>query len=322
LRMLVSRHLGNFLALYEARNMHIAAERKAISQPALTKSLKVLEQEVGTDLFNRTAKGLEPTEAGAALYRYACAIDQEARFAALDVGSITDERRGTLRIGVGLGPSASIFSNVLVALTRAFPAVDLIMETDISSRLVESLVHNRLDLVISARPPQALPERFVAVPLLSRPMVVITRLGHPLQTGDISGMEQLSRFRRVSFVEDREFNLNAKVAFGSYAELMQPTVQTDSLSLMLALLAETDYYAIVTDLIVPKAQREGLVVLPLQGSLWSIHFDLMCKASFLDSRPARTLRSAVLAEVAVHPAGGATIALSVESDDTTHMAGG
>ncbi|MBU2483494.1 MAG: LysR family transcriptional regulator [Alphaproteobacteria bacterium] len=61
MRLLISRHLENFLALYDARNMHLAAQKKGISQPALSKSLKVLEESLGATLFERTHRGLEPT---------------------------------------------------------------------------------------------------------------------------------------------------------------------------------------------------------------------------------------------------------------------
>jgi DNA-binding transcriptional LysR family regulator len=57
LRLLVSRHLENFIALYEAQNMHAAADRKGISQPALAKSLRIVEEEVGTRLFSAPRKG-------------------------------------------------------------------------------------------------------------------------------------------------------------------------------------------------------------------------------------------------------------------------
>jgi hypothetical protein len=66
------------------------------------------------------------------------------------------------------------------------------------------------------------------------------------------------------------------------------------MSIMLGLLAETDYYAIVSELIVPKAEREGLVVLTLDRALWSIDVDLMCKASFIESRPIKNIRESVL----------------------------
>ena len=283
--------------------MHVAAEQKAISQPALTKSLRVLEQEVGAALFERTPKGLEPTEAGEALYRYACAIDQEARIAAMDVGRLTHELRRGVRLGVGPALAASWFASVLAHFRRDFPAIEITVQTGLGSRLVDAMTRSRLDAVISSRPQQGLPERFTHMELFSSPMVAISRPGHPLQTGRRVALAELPRFGRVSFVADREFDINARAALGDQADTMRPMVETDSTAIMLGLLGETDCYAIVSDLMVPRAEREGLAVLPLDRPLWSISIDLMCKASFIQSRPVASLRASVLACVGAANAG-------------------
>lgn len=294
MRSFVSSHLGNFLVLYETRNMHAAAQKKAISQPALSKSLRVLEQELGTDLFARTSYGLEPTSAGDALYSYARSIDQEMRIASLDVGRRAHTFDGGLRIGIGPALAASWFSSVLVDFSRTFPSIEVTVETGISSRLVDSLTRNLLDVVVTARPGKALPERFASVPLFTSGMVVVCRRGHPLQTDHEISIMSLNHFSRIGFLEDREFDEHAEAALGRYADAMRPIVQTASMSIMLGLLTETDYYAIVSELIVPKAEREGLVVLPLDRALWSIDVDLMCKASFIESRPIKNIRESVL----------------------------
>ncbi|MBN9075912.1 MAG: LysR family transcriptional regulator [Rhizobiales bacterium] len=295
MRSLVSSHLGNFLALYEKRNMHTAAQKKAISQPALSKSLRVLEQELGTDLFIRTPHGLEPTDAGAALYGYARSIDQEARIASLDIARLAQGFEGGLRIGIGPALAASWFSSVLVNFGRAFPSIEVTVETGISSHLVDNLTRNLLDVVVTARPGKALPERFVSVPLFTSDMVVVCRREHPLRHGRRISIESLSRFSRIGFLEDREFDEHAEATLGRRAGAMRPIVQTASMSIMLGLLTETDCYAIVSELIVPKAEREGLIVLPLNRALWPIDVDLMCKASFIGSRPVRSIREGVLA---------------------------
>lgn len=292
MRLLVSRHLENFLALYEARNMHAAADRKGITQPALTKSLKTIEVEVGTDLFVRTSKGLEPTEAGEALYRYARAIDQEARFAAFDIRRSILDAEGRLRMGIGPALAVSSFPPVLVAFHRTFPLVQVTVETGISSHLVDNLIHGNLDVVVTARPERELPDPFAAIRLFSHRMVMICRHDHPLRRRGQVTIEDVSGYGRVGFLEDHEFDLHARQALGDRAGGMPAAVQTTSMSVMLDLLAATDYFAIVNEVILPKASREGLLPLPLADPLWSIDIDLMCKAAFANSRPITAIRTA------------------------------
>ncbi|WEX12098.1 LysR family transcriptional regulator [Chelativorans sp. AA-79] len=302
MRLLISRHLENFLALYDARNMHVAAERKGVSQPALTKSLKLLESELGMELFLRTSRGLEPTDAGNILYLHARAIDQEARFAGLDVQELHQNLGGHIRIGVGQVLAVSTFPQVLVAFHMQFPKVQATVETGISTQLVDALVNERLDVVVAALPEVPLPERFAATPLFKSDMVVICRQGHPLRSRKTTSLRELSRYGRVGFVEDREFEKKSRHMLGSRAERLQPVLQTSSLSIMFGILVATDYYAIVSEMILPRARRESLDQLPVEEGLWQLDIDIMCKSSLMASQPIRTIREALLTSARDHNA--------------------
>ena len=128
--------------------MHTAADKKGISQPALTKSLKVLEDDLGTELFIRTHSGLEPTNAGTALFRHARVIDQEARFAELDIRDIHESMGGRIRIGVGPVLAVSSFPPILAEFHQQFPKVEISVETGISNHLVDGLMRESFDVVV------------------------------------------------------------------------------------------------------------------------------------------------------------------------------
>src|ERR1700753_1295479 len=65
------RHLRYFKAVFEARSISRAAELLLISQPALTRQIRLLEHELGTPLFDRVAVGVRPTAAAIALHSHA-----------------------------------------------------------------------------------------------------------------------------------------------------------------------------------------------------------------------------------------------------------
>lgn len=294
MRLLVSRHLENFLALYDACNMHLAAERKGISQPALTKSLKVLECDLGTELFYRSHSGLEPTNAGHALFRHARAIDQEARFAELDIREVHETMGGRIRIGVGPVLAVSTFPAVLARFHQRLPMVEISVETGITNYLAEGLQREDFDVVVAASPEEPLPERFSTFRLYTTGMTVICRAGHPLAQRDVISAADLGGFGRVGFVEDHEFAKRAQSTFGLGPDQMRANVQTTSLTIMFGMLASTDYYAIVSDIIVPRAERDGLVARSLQEKLWTLDIELMCKASLANTKPVRLLRNELL----------------------------
>jgi DNA-binding transcriptional LysR family regulator len=294
MRLLVSRHLENFLALYATRNMHAAADRKGISQPALTKSLRLLEEDLGATLFVRSHKGLEPTEAANVLYRYARAIDQEARFATLDVQNLRSPLSGQMRIGIGPVLAGSVFPAVFVEFHRSFPSVEFAVEIGVSSGLVERLVRDDLDLVVTALPEEPLPERYVGLPVFRSEMTVICREGHPLRALRNVTLAELAQYKRVGFTEDREFEKKSGPVFGQRAEAMKPLLQTTSLSVMFGILVATDYYAVVSEMILPSARREGLDRVRSHQDLWTIEIGLMSKSSLSTSKPVSAIRNALL----------------------------
>jgi DNA-binding transcriptional LysR family regulator len=291
LRILVSRHLENFLALYEARNMHEAARRKGISQPALTSSLKLIERAAGAELFTRSAGGLEPTEAGAALHRHALAIDQHARFAAMDLSTLQTGLGGRIRVGVGPVLAVSSFPDVVVRFHRDFPDVAIDVESGISSQLVDRLERDRLDLIVTARPTRPLGDTMTSLPLFRSEMVVVCRQGHPLTEHGPVTPDALTAYSRVGFTEDLEFEEHSRSITDWPSDRMQPILQTSSISVMFGVLAATDHFAIVSQVLVPKARREGLVRLDLTDPLWHIEVEAFCKNSLAGSRPIKALQS-------------------------------
>ncbi|WP_088676036.1 MULTISPECIES: LysR family transcriptional regulator [unclassified Rhizobium] len=292
MRLLVSRHLENFLALYEARNMHKASLGKGITQPALTKSLKILEDEIGSMLFVRTSRGLEPTEAGETLYRYARTIDQEARFAALDINNVVSKNGSNIRIGVGPGLAVSSFPKVLVNFHRKFPGVKVIAQMGLTKQLVEDLMRDSLDVIATARPPQELPEHISCIHLFDIHLAVVCRKSHPLNSSKDIGIEDLFDYGCVTFPESDEFIKRSHQLFGQTADKLNVVVETNSISVMLDLVASADYFALVGEIIVPRAMQAGLVRLPVPSLEWDMKIDLMCKTSLVETRPVRALREA------------------------------
>ena len=205
MRLLVSRHLENFLAIYAAGNLHVAADRKGISQPALTKSLKLLEADLNTELFYRSVKGLEPTDAGKLLYRYARSIEQEARFAALDIDDIGRRLRGGIRMGFGQAMAMSILPTIIVDFHRQFPGIEMIVETGITNNLMDNLTDEQLDLVVVAKPHDPLPDRYVSFPLFKSEMVAVCRKDHPLRSKNNARIEDLGDYERLGNFDDRDF---------------------------------------------------------------------------------------------------------------------
>ncbi|GLO50394.1 HTH-type transcriptional regulator TfdS [compost metagenome] len=117
------RQLRAFIAVFEERNITAAARSIHLSQPALSGSIKALEEALGTTLFVRQARGVEVTEDARALY-------PEAQRMVADANRLLnrfkgDRERVPLQIGVDQDVSAAVLNKVLLAVATLQPSVRL-----------------------------------------------------------------------------------------------------------------------------------------------------------------------------------------------------
>src|SRR5262245_679235 len=174
------RHLRYFIAVAEEGHMTRAAERLGIQQPPLSMQIRALEQELDVQLFRRKPRGVELTDAGAALLERARAIlDQVDRAFATTRRTARGEQG---RVVVGFTSSAP-FHPFVPRVIRAFremsPLVSLVLEESGSSELVQGLNNEEIDAAF-IRSPVADVVGLTVRPLLEEPMLVALPTGHPL----------------------------------------------------------------------------------------------------------------------------------------------
>ncbi|MFF7065523.1 LysR family transcriptional regulator [Pseudomonas sp. NPDC008258] len=121
------RQLRAFIAVFEARNITAAARSIHLSQPALSGSIRALEQTLGTTLFVRQTRGVEVTEDARALY-------PEAQRMVADANRLLgrfkgDRERTPLQMGVEQDVSAAVLGKVVLAAAAIQPAVRLQLVT-------------------------------------------------------------------------------------------------------------------------------------------------------------------------------------------------
>jgi DNA-binding transcriptional LysR family regulator len=93
------RHLRYFVVVAEEQNVTRAAARLRLSQPPLSRQIRDLEEELGVELFRRTAKSLALTEAGKLFLGEARAVLLRAEQAVETVRRMAKGERGKLRVG-------------------------------------------------------------------------------------------------------------------------------------------------------------------------------------------------------------------------------
>jgi len=193
------RRLAYFIAVAEESHITRAAERLGMQQPPLSQQIKALERELGAQLFQRKARGVEMTEAGRALLGEARGV-----FSQLDHAIETTRRaaRGEQgHICVGVTPTAPFHAavpRIIRAFRQTYPAVAMTLEESLSQDLLDRLRHGSVDVAF-LRSPVAEPGGLNVTPLLEEPMVVALPSGHHLAREKNTGI-MLKRLAKETFI--------------------------------------------------------------------------------------------------------------------------
>jgi DNA-binding transcriptional LysR family regulator len=148
------RHLRYFVAVAEELHFGRAAQRLHIAQPPLSRQIRDLEREIGAPLFERGARGVELTHAGAAFLPEARLVLAQAERAQRTAQRAALGETGRLRVGfVEEATHSGILPDVLSFFRMHLPSIGLsLLELD-SSRQAEALRDGRIDLGVLSSPP-------------------------------------------------------------------------------------------------------------------------------------------------------------------------
>lgn len=177
------RHLEHFVAVAETSSFTRASERLHIVQSAVSASIRTLERDLETELFNRTTQRVELTDAGAMLLPQARRILAEMQVARDLVADVRRGLRGTLTLGTmqALSAAALDIPSVLAGFRRSHPLlqVHLRYAANGSAELAEQLRDGKLDIAILSLPDNG-PAGISITRLASEAMMLICAPEHPL----------------------------------------------------------------------------------------------------------------------------------------------
>jgi DNA-binding transcriptional LysR family regulator len=145
------RQLQAFLAIVETGSLGRAAESLHLTQPALSRIVKRMEQQLRVTLFERRPNGMELTTFGQALLPYALHLTKEANLAIEEINVRLGLGRGTLRIGAVASAAVMVLPGVLKHMLQRWPNLHIQITEAVEDRLVAGLVNNEIDVVLSGQ---------------------------------------------------------------------------------------------------------------------------------------------------------------------------
>jgi DNA-binding transcriptional LysR family regulator len=176
--MIDIRQLRYFQAVAEELHFGRAAARLAIAQPALSRQIQQLEQELGTPLLRRTQRRVELLPAGALLLERSRAIQQEVARTLADVRRTGTGELGKLTLGFLHSSTYGLLPTVIRRFRQLYPGIELeLHEMPITAQL-SALVRGTIDLGLLRV--QSAPPELEIVPVMRDPFVLALPAKHRL----------------------------------------------------------------------------------------------------------------------------------------------
>lgn len=134
-----------FIEVTRTGNFTTAAENLFITQPALSRIIKSLEDEIGTPLFIRTRKKMIETDAGRVLKKHALKIEKQLQLLDAELDKMLMLKKGHVRIGLPTITNSIFFSQLIASFHQEYPEVTFQLDEDGSKKIEEKIANDLLD---------------------------------------------------------------------------------------------------------------------------------------------------------------------------------
>lgn len=191
-----TQNLTAFIAVADSSSFTQAGEALHLSQPAVSKRITALEEQIGQSLFDRVGRQVSLTDAGRTLLPYAKKVLQDLEDGRRALSHLHDKVTGRLSIGTSHHIGLHRLPPVLRAFTQQFPEVDLDIHFMDSEVACQAVLAGKLELGIVTLPTQPLPQLQQRA-IWDDPLSVVVAPGHPLLESRRARLEDLANHPAV-----------------------------------------------------------------------------------------------------------------------------
>lgn len=202
------RQLRQFVTLAETGNFHRASEQLHMAQPPLSVSIRKLEEELGSRLFERHSTGVRPTAAGEAMLADARRVLFHAERCRQAVADARDGLGGVLRLGIIGSATYALLPELIPSVRARYPHMQLELTEANSAEILDGLVSRRFDAGL-VRYPVLDPSPFELLPLDRDEFVLAVSASSPLAARDSIALSEAAHEPFIMYPRDKVPSLSA-----------------------------------------------------------------------------------------------------------------
>lgn len=184
--------LTSFLEVAKLQSFSRAAEKIYRTQPAVSAQVRLLEQECGERLFDRSGKKVKLTPAGEILERYAQKIIQLHREALQAVAELNQTARGKLQIGANEATCLYVLPKTFARFRQLYPLVQISIYRNFSHKILQKVQESAVELGIVTLPITA--GNMEVIPLFRDEIQVVAPANHPIAKNRSATVEEVANY--------------------------------------------------------------------------------------------------------------------------------
>ncbi|WP_347268721.1 LysR family transcriptional regulator [Paracoccus sp. (in: a-proteobacteria)] len=306
--MLKPAQLRLLQAIAEHRQLQLAADACAMTQPAASRMLAETERLMGAKLFLRHPRGMVPTEIGQAVLRRIRVILREMRGIAAEVSAMQDGLAGSAHVGAVTGPAVGFLVSAVREIKQLAPEADITVDVLPSRELLARLAAGEMDFVLGRILPEFESREFTVLPMRDERVALLVREHHPLNRAASVTLTELHDHEWIMQQRGAPIREATRAAFAALG-LNEPrnVVNSPSLLFTIAYLAQGNAVAPlsqeVAQLLTQPPVSAGFAALPVRHDIRVAPYYLLNLRRRPLSPLARKLRERVIAH-AQDTAGG------------------
>jgi DNA-binding transcriptional LysR family regulator len=289
--MLETRELSYFAKIVEEGSFRKAAESIGISQPALTKCIRLFEQRLNVKLLIRGPAGVELTTYGRSLYARAKAVVAEVARAKMELEEISGIGSATLTVGTLPSQASDLLPEAAVRFTNMRPGSRLFVIEKRFSELVAGLKRGDFDFIVSSTGRYEADRALVHRTLFRDRPVIIVRQGHALTKLRAVRSKDLTNWSWVLPPPDTTHRRIVERMFAANnVPVPRGIIECHSASFLKSVVMHSDYIGILPSNVLTHEERSGAIVaLNVQPELPTRPITISYRADFPLSDAANAL---------------------------------